>query len=183
MEMLIRGNTRYAYGCNELVFNPIHTWLWRTPFTPLFRRLLLSNMQLSSKVTILGYIATYYALAFGLPLTLLNYFLIGWNNGYIDKFYIDSWKIFVALLVVFSGLGNFCLAVLRYRLGEKSLISALIENFKWMPMFAIFFGGISFHLFLALAAHMYVIVSHLLVSSTSCLYQYTDSSQSRVGFP
>lgn len=148
---------KYAYGCNELVFNPIHTWLWRTPFTPLFRRLLLSNMQLSSKVTILGYIATYYALAFGLPLTLLNYFLIGWNNGYIDKFYIDSWKIFVALLVVFSGLGNFCLAVLRYRLGEKSLISALIENFKWMPMFAIFFGGISFHLFLALAAHMFSI--------------------------
>ena len=154
MTMLIRNINRYAYGCNELVFNPIHTWFWRTPFTPLFRRLLFSNMQLSSKVTILGYIATYYALAFGLPLTLLNYFLVGWDNGYIDKFYIESWKIFVALLVVFSGLGNLCLAVLRYRLGEKGLLSALIENFKWMPMFAIFFGGISFHLYLALFAHM-----------------------------
>lgn len=116
-------------------------------------------MQLSSKVTILGYIATYYALAFGLPLTLLNYFLVGWYNGYIDKFYIDSWKIFVALLVVFSGLGNVCLAILRYRLSEKGLIAALMENFKWMPMFAIFFGGISFHLFLALGAHMYVTIS------------------------
>jgi hypothetical protein len=49
---------RYAYGCNELVFNPIHKWLWKSPFTPLFRKLLWSNMQLSSKVTILGYIAT-----------------------------------------------------------------------------------------------------------------------------
>lgn len=148
---------KYAYGCNELVFNPMYTWLWKTPFTPLFRRLIFSNMQLSSKVTILAYIATYYALAFGLPLTILNYFLIGWDNGYIDTFYIESWRIFVALLVVFSGLGNVCLAILRYRLGEKSLIGALLENFKWMPMFAIFFGGISFHLFLALCAHMFSI--------------------------
>jgi hypothetical protein len=167
---------RYAYGCNELVFNPIHKWLWKSPFTPLFRKLLWSNMQLSSKFTILGYIATCkysashssifnhayrlivdYALAFGLPLTLLNYLLVGWYNGYLDKFYMESWKIFVGLVVVFSGLGNVCLAVLRYRLGEKTLIAALIENFKWMPMFAIFFGGMSFHLFLALFAHMFSI--------------------------
>jgi hypothetical protein len=98
-----------------------------------------------------------YALAFGLPLTLLNYLLVGWYNGYLDKFYMESWKIFVGLVVVFSGLGNVCLAVLRYRLGEKTLIAALIENFKWMPMFAIFFGGMSFHLFLALFAHMFSI--------------------------
>lgn len=148
---------KYAFGCNELVFNPLYTWLWKSPFTPLFRRLLWSNMQMSSKVTILAYITTYYALAFGLPLTILNYFLIGWENGYIDTFYIESWKIFVALLVVFSGLGNVCLAILRYRLGEKSLLGALVENFMWMPMFAIFFGGISFHLFLALCAHMFSI--------------------------
>jgi len=135
----------------------MYTWLWKSPFTPLFRRLLRSNMQMSSKITILGYIATYYALAFGLPLTLLNYLLVGWENGYLDKFYIESWKIFVALIVVFSGLGNVCLAVLRYRLGQRTLLSALWENFKWMPMFAIFFGGMSFHLFLALSAHMFSI--------------------------
>lgn len=135
----------------------MYTWLWKGPFTPLFLRLLKSNMQMSSKITILGYIATYYALAFGLPLTFLNYLLVGWYNGYLDKFYIESWKIFVALIVVFSGLGNVCLAVLRYRLGQRTLISALWENFKWMPMFAIFFGGMSFHLFLALSAHMFSI--------------------------
>ncbi len=93
----------------------------------------------------------------GLPLTLLNYFLIGWYNGYIDKFYIESWKVFVALLVVFSGIGNVCLAILRYRLGEKQLLSALIENFKWMPMMAVFFGGLSFHLLLAILAHAFSI--------------------------
>jgi hypothetical protein len=61
------------------------------------------------------------------------------------------------LLVVFALLGNICLALIRYRLGEKSLLPALLENFKWMPMFAIFFGGLSFHLTMAILAHMFCI--------------------------
>jgi sulfite exporter TauE/SafE len=60
-------------------------------------------MQISSKISITAYISTYYALAFGLPMTLANYFLVGWYATWLDKFYIDSWKILVALLVVFSG--------------------------------------------------------------------------------
>ncbi|KAF2454646.1 glycosyl transferase family group 2-domain-containing protein [Lineolata rhizophorae] len=146
---------KYAYGCNELVFHPMHTWLWRGPFTPLFGRFLWSNMQLSSKITILGYIVSYYSISSGFPLTLLNYFLIGWFNGELDKFYMESWKVFVSLIVVFNGMSNVCLAILRYRLGEKSLWGALLENFKWMPMFTVFFGGLSFHLNLALLAHMF----------------------------
>lgn len=47
---------KYAYGCNELVFNPIYTWLYRGPFTKLFRTFLFSNIQLSSKISICGYI-------------------------------------------------------------------------------------------------------------------------------
>jgi hypothetical protein len=76
---------RYAYGCNELVFNPIYTWLWKGPFTKLFRTFLWSNIQLSSKLTIIGYISSYYAIASSVPFGILNYFLIGWMNGDIDK--------------------------------------------------------------------------------------------------
>ena len=64
---------------------------------------------------------------------------------------------FLGLVVIFSGVGNVALAVLRYRLGEKGFLPALLENFKWMPFFAIFFGGLSFHLNLALMAHMFSI--------------------------
>lgn len=148
---------KYAYGCNELVFNPMKTWIFKGPFTPLFRSLLWCKLQLSSKTTILGYIATYYAIASGLPLTLANYFIIGWYNGYVDKFYMESWRVFLGLVVVFSGVGNVALAVLRHRLGEKGFLSSLLENFKWMPLFAVFFGGLSFHLNLALLAHMFSI--------------------------
>jgi hypothetical protein len=35
---------------------------------------------------------TDFALASGGTLTLANYFLIGWFNGEIDKFYMQSWN-------------------------------------------------------------------------------------------
>jgi hypothetical protein len=69
---------------------------------------------------------------------------------------MESWRVFLGLVVVFSGVGDIALAVLRHRLGEKKFLSSLIENFTWMPLFAVF-GGLSFHLNLALLAHMFSI--------------------------
>lgn len=54
-------------------------------------------------------------------------------------------------------MSNISLAVLRYRLGERGLLQALVENFKWMPLFVIFFGGLSFHILMAIFAHMFSI--------------------------
>jgi hypothetical protein len=148
---------KYAYGCNELVFNPIHTWLWKGPFTKLFRTFLFSSIQLSSKISICGYIFSYYAIGSAVPLGCLNYFLVGWLNGDLDKYYVESWQIFIVLLIVFNGLSNVCFAVMRYRIGEASLLGAFFENLKWMPFFMIFFGGVSFHILLALLSHMFSI--------------------------
>jgi hypothetical protein len=88
-------------------------------------------------------------------LTILNYFLVGWFNGWLDKFYLETWKVFLSLVLVFSVFGNCTLAILRYRLAEKSLLEALLENFKWMPMFTIFFSGLPFHILLAIACHAF----------------------------
>ncbi|EOA91478.1 hypothetical protein ACJQWK_03494 [Exserohilum turcicum] len=148
---------KYAYGCNELVFNPMYTWLWKGPFTKLFRTFLFSNIQLSSKISICGYIFSYYAIGSAVPLGALNYFLVGWLNGDLDKFYVESWKVFIVLIIVFNGMSNVCMAIMRYRLGEASLIGAMVENIKWMPFFMVFFGGISFHILLALCSHMFSI--------------------------
>ncbi|KAF7550680.1 hypothetical protein G7Z17_g5530 [Cylindrodendrum hubeiense] len=148
---------KYAYGCNELLFNPIRTWLWRGPFTPLFRRFLFSNIQLTSKITIISYIGTYYAIGAAWIITTANYFLMGWFNGYIDKYYMDSWQIWISVIIVFNGVGNISLAVMRFRAGERSIFGALIENFKWTLMLGIFFGGLSLHVSQALLAHMFEI--------------------------
>ncbi|KAK4973333.1 hypothetical protein LTR28_011312 [Elasticomyces elasticus] len=112
-------------------------------------------MPLPSKITILAYIGTYYAIGSAWLLTLANYFLTGWFNGHLDHYYIDSFKIYFAIIIVFSGLGNFALAVLRYRIEEKSLFAAFVENFKWVPLLSVFLGGISLHVSQALLSHMF----------------------------
>jgi hypothetical protein len=110
---------KYAYGCNELLFNPIRFWPIRGPFTPLFRRFLFSNIRFTSKITIISYIGTYYAIGAAWIMTTANYFAIGWFNGYLDKYYIDSWKVWFSIVIVFNGLGNIALAVMRYRISER----------------------------------------------------------------
>lgn len=88
---------KYAYSCNELLFHPIRTWLWRGPFTPLFRRFLFSNIRLTSKITVVSYIGTYYAIGAAWIMTAANYFLMGWFNGYLDKYYVDSWQVWFSI--------------------------------------------------------------------------------------
>jgi hypothetical protein len=65
--------------------------------------------------------------------------------------------VFIVLIIVFNGLSNVCFAVMRYRIGEASLLGAFFENLKWMPFFMIFFGGVSFHILLAICSHMFSI--------------------------
>ena len=72
-------------------------------------------------------------------MTLANYFAIGWFNGYLDKYYIDSWKVWFSIVIVFNGLGNVALAVMRYRVGERRFGESLLENFKWVS-WCLFFG-------------------------------------------
>lgn len=148
---------KYAYGCNELLFHPIRFWLWKGPFTPLFRRFLFSNIRFTSKITVVSYIGTYYAIGAAWIMTSVNYFLMGWFNGYLDKYYVDSWQVWFSIIIVFNGLGNIALAVMRYRLGERNILYALYENFKWTFLLAIFLGGLSLHVSQALLAHMFEI--------------------------
>jgi hypothetical protein len=113
---------KYAYGCNELLFHPLRFWILRGPFTPLFRKFIGSNMAIGAKLTIIAYIGTYYAIGAAWVLTLANYFISGWFVGYVDKFYIGSFQVYVAIVAVFIVLGNVALAVLRYRTSERALL-------------------------------------------------------------
>lgn len=127
---------KYAYGCNELIFHPLKYWLTKGPITPLFRKFIGSNMPLPSKLTILAYIGTYYAIGAAWILTLANYFLVGWYNAYLDKYYIDSFRVYFSLVVVFNAAGNVALAVFRYRLSEKPLLAArkyLCPHLRLLP--------------------------------------------------
>ncbi|KAG9963913.1 hypothetical protein KCU61_g3421, partial [Aureobasidium melanogenum] len=145
---------KYAYGCSELVFNPLRYWPTRGPFTKLFRSFIMSGMPFPSKLTVMSYIGTYYAIGSAWLLTLVNYFIVGWYNTILDKYYLDSFKVYLSIIVVFTGLGNLALAILRYRIGEKSLLSSLVTNLMWIPLMTTFLGGLSLHVSQALLSHL-----------------------------
>ncbi|PQE05755.1 glycosyltransferase family 2 protein [Rutstroemia sp. NJR-2017a BVV2] len=148
---------KYAYGCNELLFHPFRLWITRGPFTPLFKKFIFSPIRLTSKITIMAYIGTYYAIGAAWILTLANYFIMGWYNGMYDKYYLDSFKVYFSLILVFSALGNISLAVLRYRIEEDTLYGALYTNFRWLFLLTIFLGGISMHVSQSLLCHFFEI--------------------------
>ena len=116
-------------------------------------RFLGSNIKITSKITIVAYIGTYYAIASAIPLTLANYLIVGWFGDNVDQFYITSWKIFVGMAFVFNILSPLAYAMLRHRLGQKTFFISLWETIKWTPFFLLFFGGLSFHLLKALLCH------------------------------
>lgn len=146
---------KYAYGCSELVFQPFRYWPTRGPFTKLFRRFIMSGMPLSSKFTIMAYVGTYFALASAWLLTLMNYFIVGWFNGRLDHYYLNSFSIYIAIVFVFIIFGNVSLAVMRFRSSEKGLIASCLENLKWIPLMTIFLGGVSTHVSQAILCHLF----------------------------
>ncbi|KIW55682.1 hypothetical protein PV05_04413 [Exophiala xenobiotica] len=148
---------KYAYGCAELLFQPFRYWLTRGPITLMFRRFMRSPMSLMGKITIMSYIGTYFAIASAWPLTLMNYFLIGWLNGYIDQAYVDSFKIYFGIVVVFQALGTVSLAVLRYRTENRSLLGSLFENLTNLLLLTVYLGGISLHVSQAILCYLFSI--------------------------
>ena len=112
-------------------------------------------MPLPSKLTILAYIGTYYAIGSAWILTLSNYFLVGWFEGLLDHYYLDSFKVYFSIICLFTGLGNIALAILRHRLREGDFWRLLLINLKWVPLLVLFLGGISFHVSQALLWHMF----------------------------
>ncbi|CAA9962682.1 glycosyl transferase family 2 protein [Pyrenophora teres f. maculata] len=144
---------KYAYGCNELIFNPLIKWPTKGPFNRLFIMFMRSRMPLASKITIMAYIGTYYALACSWLLTMLNYFLIGFLNGWLDHYYIHSFKVYFGIIMIFTVLGNISLAILRYRINEGHLFYGYLGNLKWIPLLTVFLGGISLHISQAILCH------------------------------
>ena len=51
----------------------------------------------------------------------------------VDGFYMHSFEIWLACIVVFPAAGNVGFTLLEYRLGHRALLDSLIENMTWVP--------------------------------------------------
>lgn len=149
--------TKYAYGCSELVFNPVKDW-WRLgPFTKIFRTFLKSDLNSYSKITMIFYIGTYYAMALW-PLLVVNLLAVGWGRWKLKAawgFYNEGFGVFISVLLVFNVAGPITNALIRYRAKEGKFFENLYDNIKWSVLLVIFLGGISMHLSYALVAHLF----------------------------
>ena len=144
---------KYAWGCSEIIFNPIRLWPTRGPFTKLFLTFLWSPMPSHSKYSCLAYIISYYALALSWSMSIVNYVLIG-VLAITDTFYVTSWEVFFVCTLLFGGLHNLSTIILRYRLKLNSAGNSAVQQFKWLPFFTIFFSGLSFPITASLVCHM-----------------------------
>lgn len=145
---------KYAYGCNEIIFNPLIKWWKCGPISPQLRGFVWSKAPLHYKIGMMSYMFSYYGIAAATVGSILNYFLLGLAPQ-LDRFYLHSFEILLACVVVFPGVGNVGYTLLEYRLGQRNFFAATFENIRWVPFFTFFFGGMSIHLSTALLAHLF----------------------------
>ncbi|KAL9715509.1 hypothetical protein Ac2012v2_002170 [Leucoagaricus gongylophorus] len=145
---------KYAYGCNEIIFNPLIRWWRKGPISQELRGFVWSKAPVHYKIGMMSYMFSYYGIAAATVGSIINYLLLGLGIQ-VDRFYLHSFEILLACTVVFPGVGNLGYTLLEYRIGHRSFFGALVENLRWIPFFVFFFGGLSIHLSTALLAHMF----------------------------
>ncbi|KAF5339551.1 hypothetical protein D9611_011423 [Ephemerocybe angulata] len=111
---------KYAYGCNELLFNPIVEWWRRGPISSQIHRFLWCEAPLHYKISMLSYMFSYYGIAGSITIGLINYVLLGFQFP-VDGYFMHAFEIWLATTVVFWGSGTVGYTLLEYRLGRKSL--------------------------------------------------------------
>ncbi|RDX46455.1 hypothetical protein OH76DRAFT_1356082 [Lentinus brumalis] len=145
---------KYAYGCNELLFNPLAQWWRKGPIAHQIHKFIWSGAPLHYKFSMMAYMFSYYGIAAAITISIVNYVMLGFQFP-VDGFYMHSFEIWLATTVVFYGSGNVGFTLLEYRLGEKSILGALWENLMWVPFFFFFFGGLSIPVSQAILAHLF----------------------------
>jgi len=145
---------KYAYGCNELLFNPLVQWWRRGPIAGQIHRFIWSDAPIHYKLSMLAYMFSYYGIAASVTIGLINYIVLGFALP-VDGFYMHSFEIWLATTVVFFGSGNIGYTLLEYRLGHRELLWAFLENVMWIPFFFFFFGGLGIPISQAILAHLF----------------------------
>lgn len=147
--------SRYAYGCSEIVFNPLRYWFTRGPLSKLFRTFIASDVNTSYKIATLSYLSTYYALAVSFPVTIIVFVAQGLFLPYLDPIFLPSFDVLVTVTLVFTLAGGLGLVTARARSGHASIGRAALQAIGHAPAMAVFFSGLAFHVMTALAAHMF----------------------------
>jgi hypothetical protein len=114
------------------MFHPLKDWWRKGPITKQLRVFLWSDAPVHYKLSMMSYMFSYYGIAASATLSIFNYFLLGMALE-VDGYYMHSFEILLAVIVVFPAAGNAAFSVFEYRIGKKDIFSALFENFIYVP--------------------------------------------------
>ena len=136
---------KYGYGTCEMLFNPFKDWFKKGPIGSPILEYCKSDIEITSKLGIISYLFTYVAIAIGLPLSYINYFIFGWFHNYIDT---QVLPVYVALQVslLFSGLGTLANSIFKARVLRKDAVNVIWYNLLQIPFYFFFFGSLPYHL-------------------------------------
>ncbi|KAH7869394.1 glycosyl transferase family group 2-domain-containing protein [Lentinula edodes] len=149
---------KYVYGCDEIIFNQLIKWWRHGRISKQLREFMQSaapvHYKIGESLRMSSCMFSYYGIVAATIGSILNYLLLGLGPD-LDRFYLHSFEILLACVVVFPSLGNLGFTMLEYRLGHRSIWSSAVENLRWVPFLLFFFGGLSTHLSTAMLVHLF----------------------------
>jgi cellulose synthase/poly-beta-1,6-N-acetylglucosamine synthase-like glycosyltransferase len=146
--------SKFAYGASEIMFNPLRKWIKNGVINHHFKRYLKSKIPFATKLSLTGYLMTYFAIASTIIIIPLNMvgecYIDSWNDILIDSIFIQIFS-----LVVFSLFTPFTTLVLRWKLSKHTNcdVNVLKELKLGMFMF-VFYSGIAFTVFTSTSCHL-----------------------------
>lgn len=147
--------SKYAFGVNEIIFNPINKWSSDGILTSrIINFILTKKMSFYIKISILSYIGIYYSMAICPIITLVNFYLFKFLTDY---YFIENilYNILVTIIIFFilTPISNI---IVKLKHNEyESLYKMLINEMYYDFMLLIFFGGMQYHFLKAIIYHFF----------------------------
>lgn len=157
---------KYAFGVNELLFNPINQWYSDGFLTDVFIEFILTNkINIPTKYAIFSYIGSYYALALYPVITFINYIStytyhiinVSSSSEFYVKVYInDPIYIIYSCFFIFFVLSFITNTITKWKHKihtEKGIYSFLYYEMYNGLRLCLFFSGLPYHLLVVILQH------------------------------
>lgn len=151
--------SKFAYGASEIIFNPVREWCKKGILTKSFKNFMKSsNVPISSKIGILGYLTTYFSISSSVIFTpiagILSCFVPYWELILFDPFY--AYMFLFVVYGIFNPLVNYKLKR-QFPKKNEAEKQSLIREYICSFFFCVFYCSISFPLFFGLISHLFSI--------------------------
>jgi hypothetical protein len=145
--------SKFAYGVNEIIFNPISEWFNEGILNDTFNKFIcVDKINLSAKYAMLSYMFSYYSIALAPIFTIINYFMYAYSDKWND-FVNNSFYGFISCVIIFLGAAPISNIIAKIKLGSQDIIKVITDEIVYGICLTLFFGGISYHLLIIIIKH------------------------------